>query len=243
MGESMITDVPGLIRSFYEGAFDIIRMRELYDTHPEINDFLQGVIDGFLASGKPFLPARPGDFAEAEYFRNPDSYPGAPYGNQPFGCVHDYLTQEFRMLTTNVRTASGAGLFFDRLYTVFCQYDPTTPYDRTRYNEAFDFMLDVVPQYLEGGAGEIYIQEHIIPQYPDTMKKGERKKAVKAAIKEAFKSEKGYPAWLQSSEWPLGKDGKPATYLGKKKTHGGEAAIFRFRDESDGSEIQVEQWY
>ena len=62
------------------------------------------------------------------------------------------------------------------------------------------------------------------------------------AIKEAFKSEKGYPAWAQSSEWPMGADGKPATYIGKGKAEG-DLRRFLFRDESTGEIITVEQYY
>ncbi len=243
MSEPILTDIPGVIRSFFMGEMDIIAFRELFDTHPEICEFLQALIDEYVTQNKPFHKLNAKDRLDIEYFRTPNDHPGAPYGVHSYDSVHYYLTEEFRMNTTNVRTASGALEFYQRLYEIFFQYDQTIPYDSSQYMAAFEFALDTIPEYLSGGAAEIYIQEHIIPLYPDTMKKGERKKAIKAAIKEAFKSEKGYPAWLQSSEWPLSKDGKPATYLGKKKTHGGEAAEFRFRDETDGTEIKIEQFY
>ena len=73
------------------------------------------------------------------------------------------------------------------------------------------------------------------------MKKADRKKAIKAAIREAFRADKGRPQWLQSAEWPLGKDGKPAVYAGSKAIHGGEGTQYFFRDESDGSSITIEQ--
>ena len=88
----------------------------------------------------------------------------------------------------------------------------------------------------------MYIQQNIIPLFPETMKKTERKKAIKAKIKEEFKSEKGYPAWPQSSEWPMDKTGRPATYIGKGKSEG-DLRRFRFRDESTGEIIVVEQAY
>ena len=111
-----------------------------------------------------------------------------------------------------------------------------------QYTEAFDFALEVIPEYLSGGEAEMYIQEHILPLFPETMKKTERKKAIRAKIKEEFPSEKGYPCWPQHSEWPLGKDGKPATYIGKGKSEG-DLRRFRFRDESTGEILVVEQAY
>ena len=96
-------------------------------------------------------------------------------------------------------------------------------------------------EYLAGGEAEKYISKHIIPLFPGTMKTGERKKAIKAKIREQFKREKGYPCWAQSSDWPLGKDGRPATYLGKGKSEG-DLRRWRFRDESTGEIIVVEQY-
>jgi hypothetical protein len=43
-------------------------------------------------------------------------------------------------------------------------------------------------------------------------------------------------------EWPMDKEGKPCTYIGKGKNHG-DLRRFRFRDETTGEEIIVEQSY
>ena len=88
---------------------------------------------------------------------------------------------------------------------------------------------------------ERYIAKHILPLFPETMKKTERKKAIRAKLREAFKSERGYPCWAQSADWPLGKDGLPATYLGKGKSEG-DLRRWRFRDESTGELLVVEQY-
>lgn len=73
------------------------------------------------------------------------------------------------------------------------------------------------------------------------MKKTERKKAINAKIEEEFKREKGYPCWLQSSEWLMDKNGKSCTYLGKAKSEG-DFRGFRFRGETTGEEIIIEQF-
>ncbi len=247
--KELLVDIPNLIRSFLLGKMDIVDFRELYDNDPEINDFLQGVIDGYVSSGKSLLAIPPEEGKKAVprndvcYFAAPETYPGYYYGNCPHGSVRDYLTQEFKLITTNVRTASGAWKFYTRLYDVFYQYDQTVPFLDRQYEEAFCFALDVIPEYLSGGIAEMYIQEHIIPLFPADMGKTKRKQAIRAKIREEFRSEKGYPAWLQSSEWPLGADGKPTVYIGKKKKHGGELVQFLFRDESNGETIVVEQFY
>lgn len=245
-----ITDILGEIRQFLIGQTDIITFRNLYDTHNEINDFLQQMVDDHLSSGEPFLlpiltheDGTQSKGYNLEYFRAPETYEGYQYGNAPYGCVRDFLTQEFRLITTNVRSASGAWAFYLRLFALYYQFDQSLICRDSAYRAAFNFALDVIPEYLSGGAAEGYIQEHIIPLFPETMPKTRRIKAIKAKIREEFKSEKGYPVWIQSSEWPLGKDGKPATYLGKKKKHKGEMIEYAFRDESDGSTILVEQFY
>ena len=143
------------------------------------------------------------------------------------------------MITNNVRTAAGASSFFNQVLLLDWQIDKEIK-PTNQYREAYGFALEVIPTYLAGGESEMYIQEHILPLFPETMKKAERKKAVKAKIKEVFRSEKGYPCWVQSSEWPIGKDGIPTTYLGKGKNSGG-IYRWRFRDESTGEIVIVEQ--
>lgn len=244
-------DVPVEIKKFLSGETDIVTFRQLYDTHDEINSFLQAIVDEHIATGEPFLPVvqihqderEPSTNNDLRYFHAPDTYPGYQHGNAPFGCVHDYLTQEFRMITTNVKTASGAWEFYLRLFNLFYQHDQSILCCDSQYRDAFCFALDVIPEYLSGGSAEAYIQENIIPLFPESMAKTQRKKAIKAKIKEEFKSERGYPVWIQSSEWPLGKNGKPAMYLGKKKKQKGELVVYSFRDESDDSIITIEQFY
>lgn len=239
------------IASFLRGKMDIISFRKLYDEQPEINDFLQGIVDDAKERGLTKLRGYPATLPNGtefeqdngvSYLLNPAAYPGVPYGNSPYDSVRKLLTYSFRQVTHDVRSAEGASEFYNELYALHYQVDQSIPYD-DKYHQAYCFALDVIPEYLMGGEGELYINTQIIPQFPDTMKKAERKKAIKAAIKEAFRSDKGRPQWLQGGEWPMGKDGKPAIYVGSKSIHGGEAKHFFFRDESDGSIITVEQFY
>ena len=238
------------IRAFLSGTLDIVRFREMYDTQPEINDYLQKIIDGMKAQGtpiKPYLHIRDGEeclsYGEAlPYLLAPETDPGIAHGCPPrYTSVRQCLTYEFRALTHDVITASGAWTFYREVYEIFYQADQSISYDDKKYEDAFDLALDVIPEYLSGGASEHYIQKYIIPLFPETMKKAQRKKAIKEKIKEAFPREKGYPCWPQSSLWPMDREGKPATYIGKGKSEG-DLRRFRFRDETTGEIIVVEDY-
>lgn len=238
-------DIKKTIEDFLKGDLDIFRFRALYDADPAINDYLQGVVDDIRQNGKllkmfRYSPESSETSGGLEWLLAPETAPGLKYGNHEYDSVRNFLTYEWRMCTHDVETAAGALAFYDAVYALYYQVDQSIPLT-DRYDKAYMFALEVIPEYLAGGEAEKYIQKHILPLFPETMKKTERKKAIKAKIKEAFKSEKGYPCWAQSSEWPMGKDGHPATYLGKGK---GDKEIWRwrFRDESTGEIILVEQF-
>ena len=236
------------IADFLKGGLEIREFRRLYDERPEIDAFLQKIIDDMkkdpdgeikkfpmeiMGTEQPYVEAVP-------YLLAPESDPGLRYGCPPrYQSVRQCLTYELHMTTHDVETASGALDFYTELYSIYYQWDQSIPYEYM-YREAYRFSLDVIPEYLSGGASERYIQKYIIPLFPEAMKKTERKKAIKARIKEAFKSEKGYPCWPQASEWPMDREGKPCTYLGKGKSNG-DIRRFLFRDEATGEIITVEQ--
>ncbi len=98
------------------------------------------------------------------------------------------------------------------------------------YEEQYAFCLDVLPGYLCGGiTAENYVSQYILPKYPPTMKKSERKRLIQEEIKQTFQRDcKGYPRWIQMPDWPMGADGKPMVYTGQKNfEHHSE---YRFRD-------------
>ena len=240
-------DIQKTIRDFLTDNMDIITFRALYDSDSSIEQFLQGIIDDIRDGKRPLVKFHiiDGDReyetpGEIPYLLSPEASPGLIYGNHQYDSVHSFLTYERRMCTHDVETAQGALNFYDGIYQIYYQIDQSIP-RLDRYSEAYGFVLDVIPEYLAGGEAEKYISKYIIPLFPDTMKKGERKKAIKAKIREEFKSEKGYPCWAQSSDWPLGKNGHPAIYLGKGKSEG-DIRRWRFRDESTGEIIVVEQY-
>lgn len=237
------------IVDFLSGKLDIVEFRRLYDEKPEIDAFLQKIIDDMKKdySRKPIpytclIGGEEHSFSSVvPYLLEPHKDPGRLYGPPKYESVRQLLTYEFRMVTHDVETASGASVFYSEVYEIYTQIDQSVPFCN-KYSDAYSFAIEVIPEYLEGGESEKYIQKHIIPLFPETMKKTERKKAIKAKIKEVFKSEKGYPCWPQASEWPMDKEGKPCTYIGKGKSEG-DLRRFRFRDETTGEIIVVEQFY
>ena len=236
------------IREFLLGNIDIVEFRQEYDINEDINNFLQDIVDKRITTGVGFVPT-PRNYEnkitfslpDLHWFAHPDLYPGYKYGNDSFVSVRNFLTKEWRTLTHNVKTASGAWEFYDGVFDIFYQFDPTIEYFGQKYEQAYSFMLDVIPEYLSGGQAETYIQEHIIPLFPNTIPKTRRIKDIKARIRQEFKSEKGYPRWVQSSDWPIGADGKPMTYV-KKGKHIGSKHCWIFRDESTGELTTVEQY-
>ena len=236
------------IRNFLLGNTDIVEFRREYDTNEDINNFLQDIVNNRIATGVGFIPTPRTEGNEIKYsnrylycFTQPELYPGFKYGDDSFISVRNFLTKEFNMLTHNVKTASGALEFYNGVFDIFYQFDPTIEYLGQKYVQDLCFILKVIPEYLSGGQAEMYIQEHIIPLFPDTMPKTQRIKEIKARIKQEFKSEKGYPCWVQSSDWPIGADGKPMTYV-KKGKHIDSKYSWIFRDESTGELTTVEQY-
>lgn len=144
--------------------------------------------------------------------------------------------------STNLNTCGGTSNFIDKLLVLYKHVNPDIVPTK-KYSDDYIFLLNVMPDYMASIDAEKYIEKNIISLYPDTMKVSERKKAIKAKIKEEFKSEKGYPCWIQESEWPICKSGKPGIYVGSKKLHGGEAKEYYFKDPITGEIITIFQSY
>lgn len=243
-------DAREMTAAFLRGDMPIEEFHKHYMEEPEIDAFLQGIVDEIKAAKGEFVPfpfphpAKPGEIFRSDnglhYLLAPETYPGEGYSvPNPYLSVRTLLTYKFRQVNHDVRTAGGARRFFDEVLVLFYQVQPSIV-PTWKYSDAFNFALEVIPEYLSGGEAEEYIQRYIIPQFPETMKKAERKKAIKAKIKEEFRSEKGYPCWVQESEWPMSSNGKPAVYIGKGKREG-DLFRWRFRDQATGGEIIVEQ--
>lgn len=240
------------VKQFLEGQTDILDFKKVYDEDDSINAFLQGIIDDIRTNHRTIEPFPFTDRFKAgtvfrstegiQYFLDPQSDPSLQYCPPSYESVRQRLNYEFRCFTHDVRSAQGALTFYNEVLVIYYQFDRTVK-AIDRYFKEYNFAIDVIPDYLSGGEAEAYIQKNIIPLFPESMGKATRKKAIKNKIQEEFKREKGYPCWIQSSEWPFGKNGKPATYVGKGKKANAEASQWIFRDETDGELIVVEQFY
>lgn len=107
----------------------------------------------------------------------------------------------------------------------------------------YDFLLDACPEYLLSvdieGSG---ILEQLMEEFPETMPKTKRIKAFKEKLKAMFFVEgQKYPRWIQASEWPLSKTGKPTKFLRQKSK--GEVSYYYFLDMDTGKEIEIMQAY
>ena len=229
------------IRDFLEGRIDIVSFKKMCETNDEIYNFLQSIIEELKHNPKA-VKKHQNCANVVEYLLHPENDPSLKYGSpNRYENVKQCLNFEWRCFTHDIYTSSGALNFFNEVNDIFYQleqdYNPTD-----YYKNEFSFMIEVIPEYLYG-TPEHYIEKNIISKYPSSIKKTQRKKLIRDEIKKHFKSEKGYPVWYQSSEWPLGKNGEPATYLGKdKRNSNSDRGVWMFRDDSDGEIIFLEQY-
>ncbi len=144
--------------------------------------------------------------------------------------------------TLSPLTALGASKIYGIVADIYYQIDQELKRTEYYHNE-YEFSLDVLPGYLAGGIdAENYISKHIMSKYPATMKKGERKRAVKEEIKIAFPRDcKGFPRWIQMPEWPIGTNEKPMSYMGQKSFK--EYSEYYFRDTETNESFIVTQWW
>ena len=107
------------------------------------------------------------------------------------------------------------------------------------------FLLEACPEYLDSVAIENSgVFEKLMEQLPESMPKTKRIKEFRKRIKEMFYVEgQKYPRWIQESEWPLSKTGKPTKFLRQKSAHNGEVCYYYFLDVDTQEEIEVMQAY
>lgn len=110
------------------------------------------------------------------------------------------------------------------------------------YREIGLLAIDAVPEVLDScEAGEVIFD---IIDGTKQMSGTKRKKAIREALAEAFHlgALAKKPAWIQSSEWPLGSQGKPMRFVSQRKQKG-EFAEYTFED-VDTREIRtITQYY
>lgn len=113
----------------------------------------------------------------------------------------------------------------------------------TALREKHAFLLEACPDYLDSvEIADAGILEGLMEEFPDTMPKTKRVKAFRNKLKAMFYVEgQKYPRWIQQSEWPLSKTGKPTKFLRQRSA--GEVCFYDFLDVDSGEEIEVTQAY
>lgn len=221
MIEAVIKDT---VCDFVTGKMDMSTFKSLYDSEPGITDWLQGIVDNIrdndlpiktrtvtmkgVANNKPYQQRSAVEGFIKKYLVN-EKYVHPSIRENPPQVIG-------RLKSYNTKTAFGASGFFHIIADIYYQIDQETIRIKC-YEDHYVFTLQTIPEYLCGGAAEDYITSVIVPQFSETMAKTTRRKAIRAAIKEAFVcAGKSYPRWIQSSEWPIGTDSIPMMYIRQK---------------------------
>ena len=114
--------------------------------------------------------------------------------------------------------------------------------DETLGNK-YDFILDACPEYLLSVEIEQSgIIDSLMQEIPSKLSKTKRIDVFKTKLKKMFYVEgRKYPRWIQESEWPLSKTGKPTKFLRQKSI--GELTYYYFLDVDTDEEIEIMQSY
>lgn len=238
------------IREFVSGNMDISDFVALYNQDNTIGDLFDYIID-YIEANK--LPIK----RRTVFMKNVNQNKPIVARSEVETFIKEYA-QSFNDLSIewkknppkcsaylkrlNHLTVWGALKIHSTVSDIYYQID-TELIKSERYWEEYEFILDVLPGYLLGGvSSENYVSQYILPKYPETMKKGERKRLVKEEIKLTFKRDtKGYPRWLQMPEWPMGSDKKPMIYISQKSFR--DYSEYYFRDAVTNEKYTVTQWW
>lgn len=238
------------IKSFVTGKLSVIEFMKEFENSNQITYFLEAIINDVEAGtislkrrklmDEFFDKENPTEFRSSveqfikEYAQSfvdlSDEWKAAPPK------VDDFLKQ------LSPLTAVGANEIHEIISDIYYQVDPVLK-KTNKYENEYCFSIDVLPGYLAGGiSAEAYVSQHIMPKYPATMKKSERKKLVREEIKRVFVREgKGYPRWLQSPEWPMDEKGEPMVYISQKSF--GDYCEYYFHRVDDDEVVTVTQWW
>jgi len=108
------------------------------------------------------------------------------------------------------------------------------------YKDKLEQLLEVMPDYIEGIQAEVLV-EKIIQSIPVDLAKTKRNKLIKEKIKEVFHLNDGKrPYWVQGSDWPFSKTGKPLKYISRKTD--GELTVFVFKDVDTEDITEVKEY-
>ena len=109
-------------------------------------------------------------------------------------------------------------------------------------DQKYDFLLDVMPKYICGEKSQELV-EKIISETTINLIEKKRKKFIKEKIKEAFHLEgNNYPRWVQDSDWPFSKNGKPLKFISQRNKNLYVVELI-FEDVDTGEKVTIEDIY
>lgn len=113
----------------------------------------------------------------------------------------------------------------------------------TTLSQKINFLLDACPEYLNSEAIESAgILESLMEKIPQSIPRSKRIKNFREELKKMFYIEdQKFPRWIQESEWPLSKTGKPTKFLRQRSKD--EITYYYFLDLDTGDEIEIMQAY
>ncbi len=177
---------------------------------------------------------------EAEYYiqKNRMDHTDIVVPNKNYSTVKSLIDH---FINSNCSFLMKKSEIYDLIFSIVVALEPDTIYYH-KYSNDFKFFICVVPDYVAGSKDSCdYIEKEIIAKIPYNLSETKRKKLCKEQVKQNFHIEGNkYPRWAQSAEWPIA-NGKPARYLGYKRT--GDLVVYTFENDVTGDLITVEQYY
>lgn len=221
-------DIKQYVIDFIEGRVDADEFIKACQTDPTIFDWIQSVIPSGMTYQKTTI------ITEPEYERIDEII---PYNIRIV--FDDYV------LKKNGRSYLAKKLNFHGLLSrlIMSIYPEENIKEDESLSKLFCFMLDACPEYLLSPDLENSgILDDLLKEFSEVKPRTKKVKAFKEKLKAMFFVEgQKYPRWIQSSEWPLSKTGKPTKFLRQKSK--GEISYYYFLDVDTGEEIEIMQAY
>ena len=155
--------------------------------------------------------------------------------------VYDYLCRQLNPQTNHWNNIYSRYVVWVNLKT-FLSYNNIPFKDYTKYDEDYDFLLEIQPSWLDISDDQ-GIFDKIIAEMPKDLSKTKRIQWGKNKLKELFKYDKTYPRWIQDPEWPI-VDGKPLVFARQERAgKDDERTYYYFYDPETGNQTIITQIY
>ena len=189
-------DCKKTIIDYLEGRIKPAELEELFETHPELLDWVQSIVpeDQRMEAG---------EFVNGHYESR----------TVPFD-IRLFIKQEKTMFGGKGEYSLGVRVdIFSVISRLVKAAFPDMKINLTEeVNEMHGLSLDACPSYI-GGVEVTETIENIIRELPENLSKSKRIALARSRIKDAFHIEgRKWPYWIQEPDWPAN-NGKPMKYV------------------------------